>query len=92
LFFSRNPQLHIPYAVVKCGTFVGGVLRREREIGGDVREQIKETLEFLRGSLNVYFRIDENGKRVETYEIPLEALREAVVNALAHRDYFFRAL
>lgn len=87
LFFSRNPQLHIPYAVVKCGTFVGGVLRREREIGGDVREQIKETLEFLRESLNVYFRIDENGKRVETYEIPLEALREAVVNALAHRDY-----
>jgi ATP-dependent DNA helicase RecG len=87
LFFSRNPQLHIPYAVVKCGTFVGGVLRREREIGGDIREQIGGALGFLRESLNMHFRIDENGKRVETYEVPLEALREAVVNALTHRDY-----
>ncbi|MEM2281952.1 MAG: putative DNA binding domain-containing protein [Candidatus Hadarchaeales archaeon] len=87
LCFSKSPQLQLPYAMVKCGVFTGGALRRETEVGGDLRAQISGTLDFLRENLTLSFKIDREGRRVETYEIPLEALREAIVNALAHRDY-----
>ena len=87
LCFSNSPQLHLPYAMLKCGTFIGAALRREREVGGDIRAQIQGALDFLRENLTMRFKVDESGKRVEVYEIPLEVLREAIVNALAHRDY-----
>jgi len=59
----------------------------EREIGGNIINQINLSLQFLRENLSFISKIDKMGRRIEIYEISLEALREALVNAVCHRDY-----
>ena len=48
---------------------------------------IERTLEFVRRNVALEAWIDAGGRRQERWEYPLEAVREAVVNAVAHRDY-----
>jgi ATP-dependent DNA helicase RecG len=48
---------------------------------------IEQALEFVRRNTALTARIDEGGRRQERWDYPLEAVREAVVNAIAHRDY-----
>jgi ATP-dependent DNA helicase RecG len=48
---------------------------------------IEQALEFVRRNTRVEAWIDQGGRRQERWEYPLEAVREAVVNAIAHRDY-----
>lgn len=45
-------------------------------------------MHFLKQHINVRYKMDGSLQRTEIYEFPLEALREAVVNAVTHRDYF----
>ncbi len=44
-------------------------------------------MEFARRHLTVTAAIDSQGRRQDTWSIPLEVIREALVNAVAHRDY-----
>lgn len=48
---------------------------------------IERTLDFVRRNTCVKAWIDAGGRRQERWEYPLEAVREAIVNAIAHRDY-----
>ncbi len=48
---------------------------------------IERTLDFVRRNTCVEAWIDTGGRRQERWEYPLEAVREAIVNAIAHRDY-----
>lgn len=56
---------------------------------GDVVEGgvIEQALDFVRRNTKVEARVDDGGRRQERWDYPLEAVREAVVNAIAHRDY-----
>lgn len=56
---------------------------------GEVVESglIEQALEFVRRNTEVSAWIDDGGRRQEKWDYPLEAVREAVVNAIAHRDY-----
>jgi len=86
LCFSKRSELHFPYAILKCGRFRNGIVS-EREITGPLLSQVENGLEFLIEHLSFTHTIGENGKREEHYEVPIEALREALVNAVVHRDY-----
>jgi len=90
LCFGYNPQKYLPYAILKVGKFVGGRIIYEKEIKGNLIEQIEkgyvETLGLIRKSIRVI-----NLKREEVFEYPPEAIREIIVNALAHRDYSSRS-
>ncbi len=48
---------------------------------------IEQALDFVRRNTTVSAWIEDGGRRQERWDYPLEAVREAVVNALAHRDY-----
>lgn len=48
---------------------------------------IEQALEFVRRNTRVEAQIDSGGRRQERRTYPDEAVREAVVNAVAHRDY-----
>ena len=48
---------------------------------------IERTLDFVRRNTCVEAWIDAGGRRQERWDYPLEAVREAVVNAVAHRNY-----
>ncbi|MBM4059707.1 MAG: ATP-dependent DNA helicase RecG [Planctomycetes bacterium] len=48
---------------------------------------IEQAMSFVRRNMAVVAEIDAGGRRQERWEYPLEAVREAIVNAVAHRDY-----
>ena len=48
---------------------------------------IEQALDFVRRNIEVTAWIENGGRRVERWDYPLEAVREALVNAVAHRDY-----
>jgi ATP-dependent DNA helicase RecG len=56
-------------------------------IEGTVIEQIEEAMDFIRKNVNVRFVMTGKPAREEVWDYPLEALREAVINAICHRDY-----
>ncbi len=90
LFFGAHPQYSLPHSEVVCVLFrdalgVGGYLDR-KIITGPLPTLIDETELFLQKYIAVGARI-EGWKRIDLPEYPMEALREAIVNAVAHRDY-----
>ena len=55
---------------------------------GDVVETgvIEQAFDFARRNTHVEARLEKGGRRSERWDFPLDAIREAVVNAVAHRD------
>jgi ATP-dependent DNA helicase RecG len=96
LLFGDDPQALFPTAQVHVGRFgAGGTILDDRRIGGDLFTQLDEVVARLRSYLQVRLEVpgEPSGggladlQRREVWEYPLDALREALVNALIHRDY-----
>ena len=76
-------------ADVACALFMGTDKERildRRGFDSDVYSLIDEVIAYILSKINVEYII-RHVKREERQELPEEALREAVVNAIAHRDY-----
>jgi len=88
LLFLDDPERLVTGAYVKIGYFrTDSDLLYHDEIHGDLFSQVDRTLDLL---LTKYLRawISYAGlQRLETYPVPESALREAVINAVAHKDY-----
>ncbi len=94
LFFGKEPQKFIPEARVICanisGTDFGDTALEHQELKGTIPVMITYVENFLRSNLKKLHQIKDFSPESE-YEIPLTALREAVINAIAHRDYTISA-
>ena len=90
LFFGQSPQDHIPQSEVVCVLFretVGASRYADRKIvTGTLQDLIDDTEAFLDRYIAVGARI-EGWKRIDIPEHSIEVLREAVINAVVHRDY-----
>ena len=92
LMFARNVGRFIPYAELVCGAFKGTnktYIYDRKDIRDDLFAQLNEAMSFIKKHINIRSEIREIN-RYDIYEIPLDALREAVVNAIVHRDYNMR--
>jgi ATP-dependent DNA helicase RecG len=88
LLFHPNPVKFITGAYIKIGFFESDSdLRFQDEIHGNLFEQIEKTTELLFTKYIKALISYEGLNRVETYEYPKEAIREALLNAVAHKDY-----
>jgi len=88
LLFGHNPQAPLTQATVHCGRFKKNTkIIDDHLIAGTIMEQIDEVMNFIRKHINVEFVISGNPQRDEIWDYPLQALREAVINSICHRDY-----
>ncbi|TXI88687.1 MAG: HTH domain-containing protein [Chryseobacterium sp.] len=93
LFFGRNPQKFFPQAITRCLLFKGTDkvhIMDDKTFEGNLMEQYNGAYAYLYQKLNLNYIIEGAGPRKEILEIPEEALKEALVNALCHRDYYER--
>lgn len=88
LCFSREPQRFVSYAVIRAGRFRDRTtIIDDQLIEGNVFQQINNALIFIKKHINISFKIAEDGSRIEVWEYPQWSLREAIINAVVHRDY-----
>jgi len=88
LLFHPDPERFFTGASVKIGYFESNVnLRYQDEIQGDLFTQVNQTLEVLKAKYLRAWITYEGLQRVETWPVPMPALREAVLNAVVHKDY-----
>jgi len=93
LFFGRNPQRFFVQARLRLVRFRGTRLTNpvtdRFDTSGSLWEMVNQGEDFLRKSVRLLSRRTESGfRREDKFEYPIRALREAVINALIHRDYF----
>jgi ATP-dependent DNA helicase RecG len=90
LLFARRPQSFLIETEVKCGRFEGTEpvnFLDERTIEGNVLHQLDESIAFVRRNTRQAIHITGKPERETVPEYPDEAVREAITNALCHRDY-----
>ena len=98
LFFAANPQRVLPHSYIRLLRF--GVASRqfgsrglpvypEQQFKGPITKQIRQARTFFRESafFKRYQKRKQGGGFIEEPEFPPNAIDEAIVNAVAHRDY-----
>lgn len=92
LIFCDDPQRFLPTAEVKCLHFHGTEIRKPipsyQIYKGPVFHQVDEAVDFVMSKLARAVGTRAQGPEAPVeYELPKGAVAEAVVNAVAHRDY-----
>lgn len=92
LFFGMRPQKFIDSAEVRCAKFRGDDVTQQyanmKVIGGSIVAQIDQTEAFIRDNIaKAAWMPKEKFEREESWVYPPDAFREAVINAVCHRDY-----
>lgn len=103
LLFGKNPKRFLPQSGIDAAAYEGrekdyaarersslrGPMVALRAADGPMVESglVEQAVEFVRRNTSVTARLADGARREERWEYPEEAVREAVVNALVHRDY-----
>lgn len=91
LFFGREPERKFPHAVIRCLRFKGldkVHIIDDKTFGGPLYQQYLDALSWIKSKLEVEYIIKGTGPRKEIWEIPLDVFKEAVMNAICHRDLY----
>lgn len=91
LLLSDSPARKqiFPYAKIECARFKGTdkrVFLDQATIEGPIQDSVEPCLAFIKKNIALGATIGEI-YREDRWEYPLEAIREALINAVIHRDY-----
>lgn len=97
LTFSQYPQTYFPQLCITAVSLPGtehGVIGDDgarfidnKRITGPIPDMLEEAVDFVIKNSRTKTIINDIGKRVDKPEYPIRAVREAILNALVHRDY-----
>jgi predicted HTH transcriptional regulator len=100
LLLGKDPKRFFSTAYVKAGRFKSATeILDDREFGGTVFEQLDRAMGWLQDRMSKKYVVGKStlsGKnklpgslveREENWDYPLASLREAIINAVCHRDY-----
>ena len=92
LLFAKNPQKFLITSSVKCCQFYGNMIEKPipsyHIYDGDVFELIEQAVSFVMSRIDA--KVSDRDKSVLADivpELPLQAVTEAIVNSICHRDY-----
>jgi len=89
LFFSKRVSKFFLEAKINCALFQGTGKTKildQQIYEGNIAETYQAAIAYLESHLNTEYVI-RSGPRQEIQELPGDALREAILNAIGHRDY-----
>jgi ATP-dependent DNA helicase RecG len=88
LLFHPDPEKYVTGSFIKVGFFKSDAdLLFHDEIHGNLFTQVDKTMDILLTKY-LHARISYKGvQRIESYPVPEKALRESLLNAVAHKDY-----
>ena len=97
MLFSKYPQACFPQFSITAVRIQGNEMGDtaydgsrfidNKRITGTIDEMVEATIDFVKINSKIKTIIDDEGRRQDQNEYPLKAVREAVLNALVHRDY-----
>lgn len=90
LLFAKNVGQHLTGAYVKCGRFRGDSsvdFIDEMAAEGTLFEQLEQALAFVARNTRQAIKITGRPEHERVPEYPDAAIREAIINAICHRDY-----
>ena len=88
LLFHPDPETYVTGAFIKIGYFRDSAdLSYHDTIHGDLFTQVDQTMDLLLTKYLKALITYEGLQRIESYPAPISALREALLNAVIHKDY-----
>ena len=88
LLFGKNPKRFYTSAFIKVGKFLTDTdIVASDDVEGNLFKQVERAIELLRAKYLISEIRFEGIYRKEELEYPEEALKEAIINAVIHRDY-----
>ena len=93
LFFGKNPQRFVLQSQLRTARFAGKTLTRDfldrLDCSGTLWEMVDGSEDFVRKNIRLFgFRTEYSFQRIDKLEYPIKAIREGIINALIHRNYF----
>ena len=88
---AAYPVLDKDYEAKERTSIRGPMLSLEGKYGLVETGLVERAVEFVKRNIGVKAKLENDAQRTEKWDYPLEAVREALVNALVHRDYLLSA-
>ena len=89
VLFGKESSRYFSNTLLRCGRFKDELKKffiDMKDYGTNIFENLEKGIDFLKEHMKIIARIVDL-LRVEKWEIPIPALREAVINAMIHMDY-----